>query len=114
MLGNLVENAAKMGAHLLEGLNGLRHHPTLGDARGLGLIAGVELVKDKETKEKFAESSDEVKFLDQALRERGLLTRANHIISLSPPLCITREQVERVVSIIDDAVGALERKFGYA
>ena len=89
-------------------------NPTVGDVRGLGLIAGVELVKDKETKEKFAESSDEIKFLNDGLRDRALLTRANHIISLSPPLCITRDQVERIVEIIDDTVSELERHFGYA
>jgi adenosylmethionine-8-amino-7-oxononanoate aminotransferase len=109
----LVENSAKMGAHLLEGLNTLQNHPTLGDVRGLGLIAGVELVKDKATKEKFAESSDEIKYLNQGLRDRGMLTRANHVISLSPPLCITKELVEKIVSIIDDAVGDMERKFGH-
>lgn len=110
----LVENSAKMGAHLLEGLEGLRHHPTIGDVRGLGLVAGVELVKDKDSKEKFAESSEEVTFLDTALRDRGLLTRASHIISLSPPLCITKDEIERIVDIIDGAVSDLEKKFGYA
>jgi len=109
----LVDNSAKMGAHLLEGLNSLRDHPTLGDVRGLGLIAGVELIKDRETKEKFAESSAEIKYLNSGLLDRGLLTRASHIISLSPPLCITKEEVERVVAIIEDAISDLERKFDY-
>ena len=110
----LVENSAKMGAHLLDCLNSLGDHPILGDVRGLGLIAGIELVKNQETKEKFSESSNEMMYLNKGLQDRGLLTRASHIISLSPPLCITKDEVERIVAIIDDAVGDLEQKFGFA
>ncbi len=51
----LVENAARMGRLLMDGLEALRSHPTVGDVRGLGLLAGVELVKDKATKAKFEE-----------------------------------------------------------
>ena len=86
----------------------------LGDVRGLGLIAGIELVKNQETKEKFSESSNEMMYLNKGLQDRGLLTRASHIISLSPPLCITKDEVERIVAIIDDAVGDLEQRFGFA
>ena len=70
----LVENSAKMGAHLLDCLNSLGDHPILGDVRGLGLIAGIELVKNQETKEKFSESSNEMMYLNKGLQDRGLLT----------------------------------------
>lgn len=109
----LVENAATMGAYLLEQLQGLRHHPTVGDVRGIGLLAGVELVKDQATKEKFAMDGAEVQTLNAALIDHGLLTRATHIILLSPPLCITRAEVDRVVDIIDRSISTMEKHYGY-
>lgn len=110
----LVENSARMGARLLKGLEELRRHPTVGDVRGLGLIAGVEIVRDKGTKEKFAESGPEIKALSDGLHDRKLLTRAASVINLSPPLCITEGEVDRIVEIVDGAIGDMEKKFGYA
>ncbi len=109
----LVENAARMGALLLKGLNGLKSkHPCIGDVRGLGLIAGVEVVKDRATKEKFADSGPELKVLNESLRRRGLLTRAGTIINLCPPLCISQDEVQQIVDIVDGALGDLEQSAG--
>jgi adenosylmethionine-8-amino-7-oxononanoate aminotransferase len=110
---NLVENAASMGAYLMQLLQGLDHHPTVGDVRGIGLLAGVELVKDRDRKEKFAPDGEEVKTLNRLLADGGLLTRATHIIFLAPPLCISRAEVERIVEIIDNSLTTFERQFGY-
>jgi adenosylmethionine-8-amino-7-oxononanoate aminotransferase len=110
----LVDNSAKMGTRLLKGLEQLRSHPTVGDVRGLGLIAGVEIVKDKGTKETFSESGEEIKTLSDGLLSRNLLTRAASVISLSPPLCITEDEVDRIVEIADGAITDMEKKFGYA
>src|SRR4029450_541188 len=77
---NLVQNAATMGAYLLEQLHGLQHHPTVGDVRGIGLLTAVELVKDRNSKEKFAMEGGEVQTLNELVTARGLLTRATHII----------------------------------
>ena len=110
----LVDNSAKMGTRLLKGLEELRSHPTVGDVRGLGLIAGVEIVKDKGTKETFSESGEEIKTLSDGLLSRNLLTRAASVISLSPPLCITEDEVDRIVEIADGAITDMEKKFGYA
>lgn len=110
----LVDNAAAMGTYLLGQLQGLQtHHPTVGDVRGIGLLAAVELVKDRTSKEKFALESDEVKTLNKLLLDRGLLTRATHIILLSPPLCITSAEVDRMVDIIDSALDDFEKQYGY-
>jgi adenosylmethionine-8-amino-7-oxononanoate aminotransferase len=109
----LVDNAATMGAYLLEQLQGLRHHPTIGDIRGLGLLVAVELVKNRTTKEKFSMEGEEVKTLNQLLLDRSLLTRATHMIMLAPPLCITRAEVDRIVEIIDSSLTALEQQYGY-
>ena len=109
----LVEQAATMGTYLLEQLRQLQYHPTIGDVRGLGLLVGVELVKDRQSKEKFAMDSEEIKTLNTLLLENGLLTRATHIISLSPPLCITRAEVDRMVEIIDRSLNDFEHRYGY-
>ena len=81
--------------------------------RGIGLLAAVELVQNRETKEKFPADGEEASALNALLMERGLLTRATHIIMLSPPLCITRAEVDRMVAIIDDALTAFEKQFSY-
>ena len=107
----LIDNSAKMGARLLKGLEELRSHPTVGDVRGLGLICGLEIVKDGATKEKFSESGEELKALADNLHDRGLLTRAASIISLSPPLCISADEVDRIIEILDGAIGDMEDKF---
>lgn len=109
----MVDNAATMGAYLLEQLQHLRAHPTVGDVRGIGLLAGVELVKNRTSKEKFATDGAEVKTLNALLLDKGLLTRATHIISLSPPLCITRAEVDRMVEIIDSSLTEWEQQYGY-
>ena len=107
----LIDNSAKMGARLLKGLEELRSHPTVGDVRGLGLICGLEIVKDGATTEKFSESGEELKALADNLHDRGLLTRAASIISLSPPLCISADEVDRIIDILDGAIGDMEDKF---
>lgn len=107
----LIDNSAKMGARLLKGLEELRSHPTVGDVRGLGLICGLEIVKDGATKEKFSESGEELKALADNLHDRGLLTRAASVISLSPPLCISADEVDRIIDILDGAIGDMEDKF---
>ena len=110
----LVENAARRGAELKAGLERLREHPTVGDVRGLGLLGAVELVSNREKRTKFADASAEIQFLGEELVRLGLLTRTSHMILLSPPLCITAAEVARVVDIVDAAIGAMEKKFGYA
>lgn len=111
----LVENAAKMGALLKQGLESLRaKHPTIGDVRGLGLIAGIEVVKDRGTREKFVEGGPELTTLSNAIRERGLLTRAGTIINLCPPLVINAEEVGMIVDAVDGALSDMEKAHGLA
>ena len=74
------------------------------------MLAGIELVGDRETREKI--SGDAIEYLNAGLLKRGLLTRATHIVFLSPPLCITRAEIERIVAILDDSIGDMERTFG--
>lgn len=103
----LVENAAAMGRYLQERLQQLRAHRMVGDVRGLGLLAGVELVRDQDKKTPI--TREQVKALNELLLDRGLLTRVGSIIFLSPPLCIDRAGVDRIVDIIDAGLTELEQ-----
>lgn len=107
----LVDNSAVMGARLLKQLEELKSHAIVGDVSGLGLLCGVEIVKDKETKEKFKGDGEELKFMTQCLQDKGLLTRASNVISLAPPLCINTAQVDRIVEIIDETLTEAEHEF---
>lgn len=107
---NLVSRAEEMGAFLTEGLNGLmKRHSLIGDVRGRGLLLGMELVKDRVSKEHA--TSETLKILDLC-RARGLLVGKGglkgNVLRLAPPLSITKEQCERIVTILDESLGALK------
>jgi 4-aminobutyrate aminotransferase len=111
---SLVENAATVGAHLLEGLRELaERHPLVGDVRGKGLMIGVELVRDRRTKERATSERDRV--IDEAFR-RGLLIlgAGRNALRLSPPLVLTRAQADTALGILDEAIGTVERSAGLA
>ena len=75
-------------------------------------MIGVELVKDRRTKERAAKERDAV--VEQAF-QRGLLIlgAGRNALRLSPPLVLTRAQADTAVRILDEAIGAVEREFGY-
>jgi 4-aminobutyrate aminotransferase len=106
----LVANAADVGAHLKSGLASLMdRHRLIGDVRGRGLMVGVELVRDRQTKERAIEERDAVV---NACFARGLLLlgAGKNSIRFSPPLIITREQAETAVRIFDEALTEVERR----
>ncbi len=115
---NLVENSRRMGERLLEGLRRLLEHPSVGDVRGLGLMAGVEFVRNKQTKEPFPVEYKFGKRLFEEAFARGLVVfpasgtvdgvAGDHIL-LAPPFVITASQVDDLVGILDEAIGAVER-----
>ena len=111
----LVENAAAVGPYLLDGLKSLvANHPTVGDARGLGLLCAIEMVKDKETKEKWGMGSPFTKRINDLVQERGFLARVWDVIHVAPPLVVTREQIDTIVAILDESIGTAEKEFGVA
>jgi 4-aminobutyrate aminotransferase len=100
----LMQNAADVGQFLQERLKELaKHHPLIGDVRGCGLMIGIELVRDAQTKERATAERDA--FVNAAFR-RGLLVLAAgaSTIRLSPPLVITREQAQTAVNILDESL----------
>jgi putrescine---pyruvate transaminase len=109
----LWERAAAMGKRLHDGLHAaFDDHPNLGDIRsGKGLLAAVELVEDKATKKMFDPEKKIGPRLMQEMTKRGLVTRARlENVFFSPPLVISEEQLDRMISITRDAVKAVTGK----
>jgi len=100
----LVENSAAMGAYLLEGLSELKSHPLVGDVRGLGLLAAVELVRSKSTREPFRPADQMAPRVTAHMRELGLLARTFQVIEVGPPLVAGRREIEQIVDVITKTV----------
>jgi adenosylmethionine-8-amino-7-oxononanoate aminotransferase len=101
----LVERAAIMGRRLNEGLRRLIEMPNVGDVRGLGLMAAVEVVADKAAKTPFDPKLAIGPKLARAIRDRGVVTRVKgESILFAPPLVITEDQVDRIVKVTGDAI----------
>ncbi len=104
----LVECAERMGRRLNSGLTRLLEMPNVGDVRGLGLMAAVEVVANKTTREPFPASRAVGAKLTRALRERGVITRLKgDSILFAPPLVISEEQVDTIVDATGDAIDAV-------
>jgi 4-aminobutyrate aminotransferase len=104
----LIDNAAAVGGHLMEQIEALAaRHRLIGDVRGRGLMIGVELVRDRQTKER---APDERNAVVLACFNRGLLIlgAGKNSIRLSPPLVLTREQADVAVRILDEALTEVE------
>ena len=107
MQEQLVANAADVGRYMLDGLRELQQkHALIGDVRGMGLMIGVELVKDRVSKVRATAERDRV--VDAAFT-RGLLVlgAGRNTIRLSPPLVLTRAQARIAIDILDESIGAV-------
>jgi len=97
----LVENSAEMGAYLRDGLRErLADNPFVGDVRGAGLMVAVEFVADKENRRFFDPQAQPHRLIARKALEQGVQIRAlpyGEITSFSPPLCITRSEIDEVV-----------------
>ena len=115
----VVENAAATGEWLRAALGGLaERHPSIGDVRGLGCFFGLELVKNRETKEMLVpfnasgEAAAPVARVGKAALERGLYLMTHwNVIMVVPPLTITREEAEEGVAILDDVLALADEHY---
>lgn len=108
----LVERSAELGAYLREAANQLATHPTVGDVRGgLGLLVGIELVRGKESKQSWGSGHPFIKGLGMRMQELGLITRVWDVLHLAPPLVVTKAEIDRMVSIIDECLTEQEQEF---
>jgi taurine--2-oxoglutarate transaminase len=112
----IVENAAAMGQVLADGLTGLQErHPSIGEIRGKGLFWGIELVRDRETREPlvpFNATGEDFAPMAQVMKaamERGLYLMTHwNVIMVVPPLTITREELDEGISVLDEVLRLVE------
>lgn len=106
---NLVTHTRELGKYALERLDEMKgRHSLIGDVRGLGLFLGIELVKDRQTRQRACEEAEAVMY---AALSKGLsfkLTMGN-IITLTPALTITREEMDRALDIIEGCIAEVEK-----
>ncbi len=114
----LVARARRLGPVLGRALQALAvRHPIVGDVRGLGLFWGLELVRDRDSREPFDPALRVARRLGSEARQRGLLlypgsgtadgARGDHVI-VAPPLTITREEMGEMGRLLDESLGAVE------
>jgi len=109
---NLVQAADEMGTYLRSLLEELRNHPTVAEVRGLGLLDAIQITPDKATKAKWAKDSKFAKRLTALLRERGFITRVTgEVVHFAPPLVVTREEIDTMVTIADECLTQAESEF---
>ena len=103
---NLIQNARERGAQLTDRLADMKdRHNIIGDARGIGLVQGLELVADRKTKRSFApEVGIGGRFTD-ALKRRGVWIRVGgYILPVSPPLSITAQELDDLCDVVEEAI----------
>ncbi|MCX6356637.1 MAG: aspartate aminotransferase family protein [Candidatus Aureabacteria bacterium] len=107
---NYAHNAKVMGNALIKGLKALQEkHRLIGEVRGMGLMLGVELVRDRATKEPAPKET--LKIMDLC-KERGVLlgkgAMAGNVIRIKPPLCITGADVDHILKALDESLTVIE------
>ncbi|MBI2965672.1 MAG: aspartate aminotransferase family protein [Chloroflexi bacterium] len=112
----LVDNARARGAQLNERLAEMKEkHPMIGDVRGVGLIQGIEFVKDRKTKEHFDPKIKVNARLTAGLAKRNVWIRVPaYILPIAPPLVISADEMDQLATAIDEAIGEAERELSVA
>lgn len=105
---NLVENARDTGAYFNQAMHtALADHAQVGEVRGDGMLCAVELVEDRETRTFFDPAKKITPQIVAAMARRGVVARAmpqGDIIGYAPPLCLSREEADTVVSVTSEAI----------
>ncbi len=95
----LLENGRKAGKRLMAGLQSLADHPLVGDVRGRGMLAAIELVADKENKTPLPAAADPARRIFDRAWDNGLVIRAfaNGVLGYAPPLCCTDGDIDAII-----------------
>ena len=104
---DILGHVRRVGPHMQEGLRRLGEHPIVGEARGVGLLGGLELVKDRTTREPFQPSDGAGFYAARRAQAHGVITRAmGDTLGFSPPLIISESEIDdmlaRVAKALDD------------
>ena len=106
---HLPEHARELGRHAVARMTEMMgRHPLIGDVRGIGLFLGIELVKNRSTRER---ATDEAEAVMYAALSRGLsfkLTMGN-ILTLTPALIITKDEMDKALDIIEECIAEVEK-----
>ncbi len=110
----LVENAASTGEYALNRLFEMgAKHPLIGDVRGRGFLLGVELVKDRDSREPASEAADRVLYRSLA-KGLSFKTSMGNVLTLTPSLTTTRKDMDFALQVIDESLHETERELGYS
>jgi 4-aminobutyrate aminotransferase len=110
----LVENAAAVGDYALNRLlEMMDKHPLVGDVRGRGFLLGVELVKDRNSREPANEAADSVLYRSLA-KGLSFKTTMGNVLTLTPSLITTRKDMDFALKVIDESLHETERELGYS
>ena len=110
----LNENVNEMGAELLKGFKYLEQtHEEIGNIRQIGLLGAIEIFKDREAKIRFEEPVSPL-VIEEALKHgmigRSIIYEGQDTIAFAPPFCITKEEVEKMISIVDESLTAVKQR----
>lgn len=116
---DLVKRCAEMGEYLKEKITEIsKNHPIIGDIRGRGLMIGVEIVKDKETKETFAPNLKIAQKIQDECLDRNMIIEASSgcnrgqsgdAIVISPAFVVTKKEIDKIVKILDESMSKVEQ-----
>lgn len=111
----LADRAAQMGAYFKEALSRLKNHPSFVDARGVGLLWGLEVIGSDEKARAFGSARQACVWLRKRLRDLGLITLTLHpgtVFLLAPPLIIEKAEIDAMVEILDQGLSELDAALG--
>jgi 4-aminobutyrate aminotransferase-like enzyme len=109
---NLLDRATHLGEIAIRRMNQMKaEHPIIGDVRAKGCLMGIELVKDRKTKEPFDEAGKRV--YQKAFAKGLAWIPAGHILRMSPPVVMEDQVLLKGLDMIDEAIGETEKELGY-
>jgi 4-aminobutyrate aminotransferase-like enzyme len=108
----LLQNVRRVGQFFMKRMEAIKAaHPIVGDVKGKGFLLGIELVKDKASKEPFEEAG---KLVYQKAFRKGLAwIPAGHILRMSPPLIMDEKYAGLGLDLIEESIAEVEKQFGY-
>jgi len=108
----LVEKAAENGRYLLDGLQTLTRHRSVGNVRGLGMLAAIELVADRETKMPIEPENAAPELLVELCWEQGVFIRSSTMETacIAPALIMDRPHIDRIVETVDRCIPEMEKR----